>query len=246
MIFGRTERFTALIPSMIANGSFLTVGLVAVLQARFHWERQVNPAVALTPRAWRGAWICGAFLLALWGCIGLTFRGRVLGLGLTHELAITAGVTLAWMAYLTWGWAALLRWSGIIRPASDRLRAIVASIAEWMNVRPKGIEKIALRMANALSFVLGDRIPVTDAALADLDDEELAVLCAYELAHLDELCRVRIARFVNYLIVTFWPCSPALFMLLVERAYQFEASFGLYVGAILVSCCGAVYYARVH
>ncbi len=246
MVWGRMEKFAGLLPPMVTNGLFLAVCLVGVLQASSRWERRVNPAVALTPRNWRWAWISAATLLALWSWIAFTFCSRILGLGLVLELAITAGVTLASMVYLTWGWIALLRWTGIIRPASDRLRTIVATIAERMDVRPKGVEEIALPMANALAFVFQDRIGVTDAALAVLSDEELSLLSAHELAHLGEPRRVRVSRFLYILILTSWIGSPALFMVLLERAFEFEAGLAILVGANFVSLCGLVVYFRLN
>jgi Zn-dependent protease with chaperone function len=246
MVWGRMEKFAGPLPAMATNGLFLAVCLVGVLHARSRWERRVNPAVALTPRNWRWSWISSAFLFIVWSWIAFIFCVRILGLGLALELAIIAGVTLVSMAYLTWGQFALLRWAGIIRPASDRLRAIVATIAERMDVRPKRVEEIALPMANALAFVFQSRMGVTDAALAVLNDEELSLLCAHELAHLGEPRRVRVSRFLYILILTSWICSPALFVVLLERAFEFEADLALFAGTLFVSLCGSVFYFRLH
>ena len=49
-------------------------------------------------------------------------------------------------------------------------------------------------MANAIAFVLERKIGVTDAALATLDDDQLAAVCAHEMAHLAEPRRVILAR----------------------------------------------------
>ena len=67
---------------------------------------------------------------------------------------------------------------GILRPASARLRAIVAVAAQRKHLRPRAVEEAAVPIANAFALVGIGSIAVTDATLAVLTDDELACVCA--------------------------------------------------------------------
>jgi Zn-dependent protease with chaperone function len=118
---------------------------------------------------------------------------------LPDRLDLGAVATLSCIAlgvgiYLNWGARAALRGLGIIRPGSERLYSVVADAARKTGVNPRGAEQVSLPTANAMAFILERRIGVTDAALAALDDDQLAAVCAHELAHLAEPRRVILAR----------------------------------------------------
>ena len=245
LVFGREPKYADLLPSTVANLLFLAVGLVGVLQARFGWERQVNPALALTPRPWRAAWISGAVLFALWVWLAFSLLSGPLKLGSALELAVMAGFILALLAYQTWGWMAVMRCLGIIRPASNRWRVIVAAVGERMAVRPKAVEEIALPMANAFAFVFHRGIGVTDAALAVLGDDELSAVAAHELAHLGEPRRVRLARSLPGLVLASWLSSPWAFGSL-DRTFGLEGGLVALLGADIIILLALVGYSRLH
>jgi Zn-dependent protease with chaperone function len=178
------------LPKFIAG----MLGMIGVLQAAIGNERRRNPAVALTPSAGRGAWIPPLLLIGpIMGLIVL-FAGPLPDRMNLMAVALLGAIALGLGLYLNCGLRAVLRGLGIIRPASDRLRAVVARVAEKGGVSPRGVEQVALPMANALAFILERKIGVTDAALATLDDDQLATVCAHELGHLAEPRRVILAR----------------------------------------------------
>jgi Zn-dependent protease with chaperone function len=193
IVAGRLGETFDLMPPIAINTLIVVAGLAGAIRATIRWGHRINPAMALTPRAEWGAWILP------WSVIGPLILVVVSTTTLSPDrgdaaLAMLAGVTLAFGGYWTWGWTSLMRWSGIIRPASDRLRAIVAGIAERVEIRPTAVEQVSLPMANAFAFIRTGSIGVTDAALAVLDDDELAAVCVHELAHLTEPRRVRATR----------------------------------------------------
>jgi len=92
------------------------------------------------------------------------------------------------------GWLWVCRRLGLLHPASARLEAIVARTSERTGVRVRGAEELDSDTANALAFPVTGRLVFTGRLLEALDDEELAAVCAHELAHLDEPRGVVLAR----------------------------------------------------
>jgi Zn-dependent protease with chaperone function len=178
-------------PLQLLPGSMLvllaiTVSLVAVVKARIRIEPRVNPAFALTPSPGRAIWAAN---LLLWMPILLllTLVPALLPRRMdARAVAILVAMALGVGIHLGWGWRRGLRLAGVIRPASDRLLQVTGRAAEEAGITPRGVEQVSLPMANALAFVVDRKIGVTDAALAVLDDEELAAICAHELGHLAE------------------------------------------------------------
>jgi Zn-dependent protease with chaperone function len=216
--FGRYGSRAELLAPIATNFLIVVVTVLGSIQAAIGWEQRFNPAMALTPRARRGAWIFSwsvygpvivfVFLLAGLGPI----LGRTAGLWL-----IPAGV-LVLCAYFAWGWTILMRWTGIIRPASDRLRAIVAGVAGRVGIQPAAIEQLALPMANAFALVRDRSIGVTDAALTVLDDDGIAAICAHELAHLAEPRWVRRARLSFPFLLGLLLTIPPVFLLITANS----------------------------
>ncbi len=232
--WGRDQRFGELLPRTAVISLFLAVGLLGVLQARSTWERRVNPARALTPGSWSGALVLGALGLAFWVWLPYALLGRILiGRG-DLEAAVIGGGLLLIVAYYLGGGIVLLRLSGMLRPAPDRLRAIVAATSQRMGVRPPSAEVLTLPQANAIAFPLRRRIAVTDAALSVLDDDELSAVCAHELAHLSEPFRVGIARLLFGLRGILLLATVVLTISLTDRVFEFETGLAICVAADVV------------
>jgi Zn-dependent protease with chaperone function len=206
---------------------------------------RLNPAVALTHRPGRAAWILGfsvAIPLALIQVLAALTLPAQLDIPTATILTIEA---LAVGAYFNWVWAGLLRGTGVIRPASERLRTIVERVSEGFDVRPRAIEQASLPMANAMVFAASGRLAVTDAALAILDDDELAAVMAHELAHLGEPRRLRAARMsMGFLL------GVALALLLaavgpVLGSYGANAMWLTILGAGVILLVGLIQFARL-
>jgi Zn-dependent protease with chaperone function len=190
---GASEGFTILPRPllMIAASVVVTLG---VLQSTLRRERRLNPAFALTPSADRSVWISRLLvyvplsLIIIVMCFVLP--DRLNGTAIAILIAMALGVGL----YLAKGWTILMRRLGVIRPACERLRLVVERAAEQVGFQPRGVDQVALPIANAFAFVLEGRLGVSDAALAILDDDKLAAVCVHELAHLKEPRRIAWAR----------------------------------------------------
>ncbi len=92
------------------------------------------------------------------------------------------------------GALARARWTGLLRPAYERLAAIVDLAAQRMGVQRPVACILRWKAANALAFSFARVVAVTDAALSTCNDEELLAICCHELAQLNEPWRIRWAR----------------------------------------------------
>lgn len=183
-----------LLPSGLLRFTAGMLGIIGLRQAAIRNEWRLNPAMALTPRAAWGAWVPTLLVVVPILLVVVIFAGP-----LPDRMNLTAVIMLTSLGlgigiYFNWGVRAVLRGLGIIRPGSDRLCKVVAGIAEKTNVMPRGVEQVAIPAATAIAFVLEQKIGVTDAALETLDDDQLAAVCAHEMAHLSEPRRVILAR----------------------------------------------------
>jgi Zn-dependent protease with chaperone function len=200
-----------LLPKFVLIVLAVSAAILGTITSTIANERRVNPAYVNTPRATRGAWI---FRVAILGPILLiVIAATVL---LPDQVDATAMIILALVvigtgSYLAWGWVALMRWLGVFRPASERLDTIVSRLAEEAGVAVRGTEQVALPMANAFALPLDGKLAMTDAALSALDDDEVRVICAHELAHLAEPRRFLFVRLLRGFVL-------GLFLALVMAA----------------------------
>jgi Zn-dependent protease with chaperone function len=222
------------------------LGITGVLQASIVNERRMNPAVALTPRAALGAWappllVIGPILLVV-----LLFDGPLPDRMNLTAAAVLISIALGIGIYINWGARTALRGLGIIRPGSDRLCAVVTKVAEKTGVLPRRVEQLGLPMANALAFVLERGIGVTDAALEILDDDQLAAVCAHEMAHLAEPRRVLLARASGAFLL------GLVLALLMATARPIHGSFGpsgmlwVFTAACLLLVVGLLLLSRLN
>jgi Zn-dependent protease with chaperone function len=242
----------ALLTILIRTFLIVLAGYVGIMQTRIGWERHLNPAMELTPRAGRGMWylrtsVIGDLALAGFALVGLVSRTA----GLTAWAIVACG-TLAIAAYLSWGWTRLMRWMGILRPASPRLQVIVEQVAGRMRVRPVPALEAALPVANAFAFIADKTIGVTDATMAILSDDELTAVCAHELAHLSEPSWVRAVRLSTVLVISSWTASPAA-LVIMFRTSDTQDNLGGKAGPlwtiyayVLLLLCFIIFYRRLY
>jgi Zn-dependent protease with chaperone function len=186
--------FAEFFPRTMTRALVVIAAYVGATQSAIGWRRRFNPADGRTPRANRAAWlfnlsIVGPLMLLAFigiGSIGDEWNAQTVG--------VMLGSALAFGLYFGWGWVRIMRCCGIIRPASAQLCAIVSYVAGLLDVRPKAVHQVALPMANAFAFFSTKSIGVSDAAISVLNDDELTMVCAHELAHLSEPRRVVLAR----------------------------------------------------
>lgn len=112
---------------------------------------------------------------------------------------VAAAVVAHWRRLGAW-----LAWKmGVVRPAPERLQAIVEATAAKMDVKFGQVLVVRSPMAQAIALISQKKLLFTERILELLSDEELAAICAHELAHLTESRWVRVSRSISYL--TFWP-----------------------------------------
>lgn len=100
-----------------------------------------------------------------------------------------------------------LRWVNILRPAGARLHGIVDVVAGRMRIQPGTTWEISSVLANAAALPTTRELFFTSRLLELCTDEEVAGICAHELAHLSESKVVRVGRLLGSLMF-----CPLLFL----------------------------------
>ena len=124
-------------------------------------------------------------------------------------LGLGLGVVATALTSLTSG-LPLLRVLGRVRPAPERLRAIVAAAAARLQVRVTRVELVDWSIANAFALPLCGGLVFTTRCCEVLDDEQLAAIAAHELGHLGEPGPARAARFAAGFLLLPFGASPLL------------------------------------
>jgi Zn-dependent protease with chaperone function len=233
-----------LLPRFATNFLFVAIVFVGVLAASIRWNRQINPAGALTPGGQRGAWLLNLSLGGTLILIGFVTYGAVPDVNNAQAWITIAVGTLISCAHLVWGWVFVLRKARIFRLASERLLSIARRAGQETGVAPRAVLELALPMVNALAFLPSRSIGVTDAALATLSDEELEAVCAHELAHLSEPRWVRAVRMSSSFVLASLVALPA-------ATRPLYAAFGpgpmilAFESLFLIIVCWLVFHRRV-
>ena len=181
------ERGFGVVP-LVGLAAFVGAGLASV---RLESRVRARPVSLLD---WACAWAVqgllyfapGLVLIVLLPWLPAKFNWTVLCLALTYLsllLILSLGGTLV-----------LARWTGLLRPAPERLQTIVDLAVQRMGVQRPVACVLRWKAANALAFPFGRVVAVTDVALNSCTDEELLAICCHELAHLNEPRRIHFAR----------------------------------------------------
>jgi len=111
---------------------------------------------------------------------------------------LVAGGYLAVHVLLQWGLLfKFLRWMKCLRPAGQRLQSILDASAASMGAKVQATWQLASPAANALAFPRTKQLVFTDRLLEICDDQEIAAICAHELAHLLEPKTVLAVRIIG-------------------------------------------------
>lgn len=106
---------------------------------------------------------------------------------------------------------ALLRIAGVVTDPDARLRGLVAAVSQSTGVSVRRTSVVGGCSLNAFAFPLSGELVFTRRILEDLDDEELASVCAHEVGHLGESLGVKAARFLGSLsAIPFLLVRPAI------------------------------------
>jgi Zn-dependent protease with chaperone function len=187
-----------LIPSAGLAGAFAGALPVSYrLKRRFYDPR-------ITVRRWLRD-ILVRWLLFLGGAViafGVLFAspGRFNARTIVVFLIGAGLIVVLWYGGSLW----LLRIFRLATPASPRLTAIAAVSAQETGIPLKGVYELKWQMVNAVAFPMSGAIAFSEAAMEVLNDQEIAAICAHELAHLAEPLGVGIARVLNSMLLLFY------------------------------------------
>jgi Zn-dependent protease with chaperone function len=184
-----------LIPLLCGVSAFLGTGLACARA-----ETRIKQRTILASDWLRGWGVMMAFFLPIYVLFG--FMAAMLvphSMGLMAAVII-AGTVLVGILLSFGGSLALARFFGIVKPASPRLRGIVERTASQIGARAPSSYILRWKSANALALPLTQTVLFSDTALAEFNDDELAIICFHELSHLQEPKRILIARLAGQFV----------------------------------------------
>lgn len=118
----------------------------------------------------------------------------------------------------------LLRVAGIVRPAGDRLRKIVADCVGGGVPRVKAVWQAGGVSANAFALPISGTLVFHDRLLDHLDDEEVSSICAHELGHLAESKLILAGRYLGAMAVL-----PLLLIRPAVAYWEFPGALAMFV-----------------
>jgi len=165
---------------------------VAVLLAGYFFSREVVPEVSF--KSWLHLVAAYLFLFFIWWAV-LMFAIFNMPENFGFWTWLVAGAVLLLMLAFNFGLGIkLLRWFGLVQPASELLKALVAEVSEQMGVPVRATWILSTHVSNALAFPLTRQLLFTDKLLSTSTDGEIKAVCAHELGHLNEPRKVVFTR----------------------------------------------------
>lgn len=206
-------------------------GLIGTTLSSYLIDREVAPEIS--GRTWLHlALVMFVFRLLRWA----TFAAAIYFMP-THfnaqAWAVTGGFLLVVLGLEFGQGFRVLRWWGLLQPASPRLVRVVGEARTSCDVPVRGVWELATPEANALAVTTTRELVFTRRLLDGTSDDELRAICVHELAHLAESRWTLIARIVG---------SLAVFPLLFYRPVT--AKFGPNGLIALVAITAAVVWLR--
>jgi Zn-dependent protease with chaperone function len=119
-------------------------------------------------------------------------------------LLITVIVLGLWAGMQQGGALWFARRIGQLLPAPERLQKIADETSARMHVPFRELLVIRSQMAQAVAYMPTRRIGFTERLLEIAPEDEIAAICAHELAHLTESKAVRYSRYVQSLTFIPW------------------------------------------
>ena len=168
----------------VAGRWFLSKEMFPALQP-LPWLRDMTVATALR-----------LGILVIFIGIGFAMPDRF-GVRVWLLLGAAVLMQIAWLPVVL----RVLRVTGLLRPADERLRKIVAGCTASGGPQVKGLWQAKGVIANALALPLTGTLVFLDPVTEILTDDEVAAICAHELGHLAESKRILICRYLGGMAV---------------------------------------------
>jgi len=179
---------------------WISDGIAAFLGAAlagYYFDREIFPQLNFG-NWWRQAIAIWGFQFAVWvpliaACLLMPESGGVqillvVGAYLTLHVALQCGLLLKY-----------LRWANYMTSAGPRLQRIVGPIAVRLGVNVRATWQLRGPLANAFASPLTRELAVSDRLLEICNDDEVAAICAHELAHITESKAVLAGRLLSSL-----------------------------------------------
>ena len=122
----------------------------------------------------------------------------------TQTLTIAAAVLALLILWNRDGWIYLGQKIGLFLPPPERLKTIVRDTALRTKVSFRELCLMRVSVAQAFAMPASRRLLFTERLLELLSDDEIAAICAHELAHLTETRSDYYKRYVSWLIFLPW------------------------------------------
>jgi Zn-dependent protease with chaperone function len=206
------------------------VGMVAalgVMAGTIPMDQEIFPRIPVRA-LWRQAAIGCLMRFLIW----FVFIGAVALMPVefnTLAWAIGGAVLGLWVIWSRGGLVWAGRKLGLFLPAPERLRKIATDTASKMNVPFREVWLVRAPLAQAYAMPGTRELLFTERLLELLPDDEVAAICAHELAHLTESRPARYSRSVQLLMFLPW-----LFFNPMVHAFGQIAFLGLLANTMMV------------
>jgi Zn-dependent protease with chaperone function len=187
------------------NGLWVLTGIAAVLGAyagTYPLDHELFPRISF-PEFLRQAAIGILFRFLIWFIL---IGAAVLMPGEFNSTALIIGVGVAALWFI-WAWGGFFwlgRILGLFQPPPERLRKIVADTSVRMKVPFRDVWLMRSPSAQAAAMPGPRRLLFSGRLLEIAPDDEIAAICAHELAHLTESKTQRYSRSIRMLAFLPW------------------------------------------
>lgn len=181
-------------PHWLPSGLAAWLGAIA---GTYFFIREVIPSA--TPRSWFHEVMTHWGLAFLWLAFFVSVAAVMPAQLDWRSLALTllmVGSYIAWaFGGLIWSW----KKCGLLKPASDRLEGIARDVSARMGVRLRGVWQLQSNSSTAYALPYTGDVIFSEKLVNMAPDEEVASICAHELAHCREPRSVLFARLAKSL-----------------------------------------------
>jgi len=201
-----------------ANG-WIVNGLAScfgALLGSYPFDREIFPRLRFRSWLYQSIALWG-LRLSLWTAFIAAIALMPSGFG-RGTLVVACGYLIFHFA-MQWGLAVkFLRWVRFARPANERLRRIVNEVSARAGARPPTTWRMGGVQALAFAFPTTGEMMFSERLLEICSDEEVATVCAHEMAHLSESKATLAGRWLGSLSL-----FPLIFI--VPVIHNFGAGF---------------------
>ncbi|HEU6449093.1 MAG TPA: M56 family metallopeptidase [Verrucomicrobiae bacterium] len=184
-------------------------GFIGALSAGYFLNREAFPNLQFGQ--WFRLIVAGVLLFFFWWFV-LIFAAFDMpdNFGAT-TWCVATGIFILFVAFQSGMGLLLLRWLGLLHPATQNLKTLVAEVSQQMHVSVRSTWILDTFLSNAAAFPHSRQLVFTGKLLSTATDEEIKAICAHELGHLNESRTVLLARtlaaFVFYPLIFARPFS---------------------------------------